>query len=85
MTDQSDLSKSSPRFLRIQDAALELATSSGQIYALLRTGELRGIQIGGRKQWRIERAELERWIATRYEHTKQNLSNLPASLDDETS
>ena len=84
MTDQSEPPKPSPRFLRIQDVALELATSNSQIHALLRTGELRGIQIGGRKQWRIERAELERWIAARYEYTKQNLSNLPESLDDET-
>jgi hypothetical protein len=38
----------SPRFLKIQDVALELATSNSQIYAVLRTGELQGIQIGGR-------------------------------------
>lgn len=82
MTDERD--RPSPRFLKIQDVALELATSSSQIYAMLRTGELRGIQIGGRKQWRIERVELERWIDDRYKYTKQNLSNLPASLDDET-
>ena len=72
------------RFLKIQDVAEIMATSSSQIYAVLRTGELRGIQIGGRKQWRIENTELERWIAERYEDTRQNLSNLPPSLDDET-
>lgn len=82
MTDERD--RPSPRFLKIQDVALELATSSSQIYAMLRTGELRGIQIGGRKQWRIERVELERWIDERYKYTKQNLANLPAALDDET-
>lgn len=81
MTDEPDRPL---RFLKIQDVAEIMATSDSQIYALLRTGELRGIQIGGRKQWRIERVELERWIADRYEYTKQNLSNLPASLDDET-
>ncbi len=81
MTDEPDRPM---RFLKIQDVAEIMATSDSQIYALLRTGELRGIQIGGRKQWRIERVELERWIADRYEYTKQNLSNLPALLDDET-
>jgi excisionase family DNA binding protein len=45
----------SPRFLTIEDVALELATSRSQIYALLRSGDLQGIQIGGRGQWRIER------------------------------
>lgn len=82
MTDQPDRS-SSPRFLKIQDVALELATSSSQIYALLRSGELSGIQIGGRKQWRIERSALEEWIAQRYEYTKKNLASLPEALDDQ--
>jgi hypothetical protein len=36
-----------PRFLTIQNVGLELATSKSQIYALLRSGELTGIQIGG--------------------------------------
>ena len=81
MPDQTP--KDSPRFLKIKDVALELATTDSQIYAVLRTGELRGIQIGGRKQWRIERTELERWINERYQQTKKNLANLPESLDGE--
>jgi excisionase family DNA binding protein len=51
----------SPRFLRLEDVAEELATSRSQIYALLRSGELKGIQIGGRSQWRIERVK---WRST---------------------
>lgn len=72
----------SPRFLKIQDVALELATSNSQIYAVLRTGELQGIQIGGRKQWRIERSKLEEWIQARYRATQQGLAALPESLED---
>ena len=49
----------------------------------LRTGELAGIQIGGRKQWRIERSKLEEWIQARYQVTKQNLAALPESLDED--
>ena len=45
---------------------LELATSKSQIYALLRSGDLKGIQIGGRGQWRIERVKLEEYIAEAY-------------------
>ena len=71
------------RFLRIQDVALELATSDAQVYALLRSGELRGIQIGGRKQWRIGRSKLEEWIEGRYRQTRQNLAGLPDSLEDD--
>ncbi|HET9649088.1 MAG TPA: helix-turn-helix domain-containing protein [Microlunatus sp.] len=74
--------KSSPRFLKIEDVALELATSNSQIYAVLRTGELQGIQIGGRKQWRIERSKLEEWIQARYRATQQGLAALPESLED---
>jgi excisionase family DNA binding protein len=75
--------KPPPRFLRIKDVALELATSEAQVYALLRSGELRGIQIGGRKQWRIERSKLEEWIEWRYRQTRQNLASLPDSLEDD--
>jgi excisionase family DNA binding protein len=67
-------SGASPRFLKIGDVASELATSESQVYALLRSGELQGIQIGGRKQWRIERAKLEEWIAGRYRQTAQQLA-----------
>jgi excisionase family DNA binding protein len=36
------------RFLTIAQAAEELNVNQNQIRALLRTGELRGIQVGGR-------------------------------------
>ena len=83
MSDHRGSAGASPRFLRIADVATELATSESQIYALLRTGELQGIQIGGRKQWRIERAKLEEWIADLYRQTQQQLADLPESLDDD--
>jgi excisionase family DNA binding protein len=57
---------SSSRFLTIPAVGLELATSKSQIYALLRSGDLKGIQIGGRGQWRIERVKLEEYIAEAY-------------------
>ncbi|WP_208009818.1 hypothetical protein [Nesterenkonia sphaerica] len=34
---------------------------------LLRNGDLEGIQIGGRGQWRIEDAKLEEYIERMYE------------------
>lgn len=37
-----------PRFLTIKDVAAELATSESQIRALLSSGDLPAIQIGGR-------------------------------------
>ena len=56
-----------PRFLTLADVAEILATSTSQVYALVRNGELRGIQIGGRGQWRVETVELEKFIARMYE------------------
>jgi excisionase family DNA binding protein len=54
------------RFLTIADVAEILATSTAQVRALLRDGELRYIQIGGRNQYRIEVAELENYIQRQY-------------------
>jgi excisionase family DNA binding protein len=54
------------RFLTVADAADVLATSQVQIMAMIRRGELRAIQIGGRGQWRVEVAELENYIADAY-------------------
>ena len=73
---------SSPRFLTIEDVALELATTKSQIYALLRSGELRGIQIGGRSQWRIERIKLEEYIQEAYRRAAEALADLPTDLTD---
>src|SRR4051794_20179250 len=41
-----------PRFLTLTDVAEVLNTSSAQVYALVRRGELKAIKIGGRGQWR---------------------------------
>lgn len=58
-----------PRFLTLADVAEILATSTAQVYALVRRGDLRAIQIGGRGQWRVETVELEAFIQRMYDHT----------------
>ena len=45
-----------PRFLTLADVAEVLNTSSAQVYALVRRGDLPAIKIGGRGQWRVEAA-----------------------------
>ena len=54
------------RFLQLTDVAEILNISSSQTYALVRSGELPAIKIGGRGQWRVETDELERFIAQKY-------------------
>ncbi|WP_322750217.1 MULTISPECIES: helix-turn-helix domain-containing protein [unclassified Frankia] len=58
------------RFLQLSDVAEILNISSSQTYALVRSGELPAIKIGGRGQWRVERTELEAYIQRAYEQTR---------------
>ncbi len=55
-----------PRFLTLADVAEVLNVTVRQVYALVRAGDLRGIQIGGRGQWRVEQVELEDYIQRQY-------------------
>ena len=54
------------RFLTLADVAEVLNTSVAQVRALVQSGELRYIQIGGRQQYRVEAVELEDYIARMY-------------------
>jgi prophage regulatory protein len=56
-----------PRFMTLTDVAEELAVSQSQMYALVKSGDLPAIQVGGRGQWRVERVKLEEYIARMYE------------------
>jgi excisionase family DNA binding protein len=47
-----------------------LNTSAAQVYALVRSGELPAIKIGGRGQWRVEKSELEKYIQRMYDETR---------------
>jgi excisionase family DNA binding protein len=63
------------RFLTIEQAAGELNVSESQIRAMLRSGELRGIQIGGRGLWRIGAQDLEDFIANAYDRTTARIAS----------
>ncbi|HSI26856.1 MAG TPA: helix-turn-helix domain-containing protein [Aeromicrobium sp.] len=55
------------RFLKLTDVAEILNVTTRQVYALVRSGDLRGIQVGGRQQWRVESVELEDYIQRQYD------------------
>lgn len=65
------------RFLTLADVAEVLNVSASQAYALVRSGTLRGIKIGGRGQWRVEESELEAFIADRYQETARFIAEHP--------
>jgi excisionase family DNA binding protein len=62
------------RFLTLADVAEILATSVAQVRALVQSGELRYIQIGGRQQYRIEAVELEDYIQRMYAKAERQRS-----------
>ncbi len=66
-----------PRFLQLTDVAEILNTSSAQVYALVRRGDLPAIKIGGRGQWRVEVTELEAYIQRAYAETKSFVDRHP--------
>ena len=76
-TDSSALG----RFLTLADTAEVLNISATQAYALVRSGELPAIKIGGSGHgvgghWRVERDVLEGYIAGKYEENRRrNLWN----------
>ncbi|WP_062213012.1 helix-turn-helix domain-containing protein [Demequina oxidasica] len=62
-----------PRFLLLTDVQEILNISSPQAYALVRSGDLPAIQVGGRGQWRVEATELESYIQRQYEAARSRI------------
>ncbi|MGY4643068.1 helix-turn-helix domain-containing protein [Cellulomonas sp. URHB0016] len=73
------------RFLTLADVTEILNISAPQAYALVRSGELPAIQIGGRGIWRVESAELERYIQRMYEQTRERASSQTDATRDHAS
>ncbi len=65
----------SPRFLTLADVADVLKVSLSQARALVRSGELKAIQVGGRNQWRVEDAQLEEYIQRMYARTQERIES----------
>lgn len=63
-----------PRFLTLTDVAETLNVSMSQARAMVRSGELPAIQVGGRGQWRVEQAVLEEFIADQYAATRRKVA-----------
>ena len=69
------------RFLQLSDVAEVLNISSSQTYALVRSGELPAIKIGGRGQWRVEASVLEEYISRLYDQTRAFVAAHPFGAD----
>ncbi|MCH9718268.1 MAG: helix-turn-helix domain-containing protein [Actinomycetia bacterium] len=62
------------RFLTLADVADVLNISADQAYALVRSGELRAIKVGGRGQWRVGETDLEDYIQRMYAQTQESIA-----------
>lgn len=56
--------------MTLADVAETLQVSAAQAYALVRSGELPAIKVGGRGQWRVEISVLEDYIQGKYAETR---------------
>ncbi|MFV0427435.1 MAG: helix-turn-helix domain-containing protein [Beutenbergiaceae bacterium] len=65
-----------PRFLSLADVCEVLQVPLPTVRALVRSGELKAIQVGGKGTWRVEDTALEAYIAHRYQVEEQRRSQL---------
>ena len=63
-----------PRFLTLPEFSEILNITLSQTRQLVKSGELQGIQIGGRNQWRVEKIKLEEYISEAYAKTQQSIA-----------
>lgn len=62
------------RFLTIEQAAEELNVKESLIRGLIKTGDLRALQVGGRGLWRVGRQDVEDYIAEAYRRTAERIA-----------
>lgn len=70
MTDEPD----QPRFLTLAQVADELNAKQSLVQGLIRMGELRAFQVGGRGMWRIGRQDVEDYIDQAYRRTAERIA-----------
>jgi len=80
-SDPSAAAANPARFLTLEQVAEELNVSRSQVYALVRDRSVVAVKIGGRGRWRVERAELERYIAGLYEAARSGPGPGPEAAD----
>ncbi|WP_411375750.1 helix-turn-helix domain-containing protein [Arthrobacter sp. MPF02] len=59
------------RFLTIEQVAEELNVKASLVRGLIKTGELRALQVGARGIWRVGRQDIEDYIADAYTRTAE--------------
>jgi excisionase family DNA binding protein len=60
-----------PRFYTLEDVATILNVRVAQVYALVRSGDLPAVKLGGRGVWRVDRNQLEAYIERMHAQTRE--------------
>jgi excisionase family DNA binding protein len=82
VTVADDAGQKRPRFLTIEQVAEELAVGAPTVRQLLKAGDLRGLQIGGRGIWRIAAKDLEEYIQQAYKMTAERIADGAFAADE---
>jgi excisionase family DNA binding protein len=69
--DETPTAITEARYLKLEDVATYLSVSVPQVYALVRSGELPAIKIGGRGVWRVDRRKLDDFLENLEERTAE--------------
>lgn len=67
--EEASASAVHPRYIKLEDVAAYLSVSSAQVYAMVRSGDLPAIKIGGRGVWRVDRNKLDDYLDRLEEET----------------
>ena len=62
------------RFLTLEQVAEELNVGLPMVRSLVKTGELRGFQVGARRAWRVGAQDLEDYISQAYAATAERIA-----------
>lgn len=74
MNSAEDAAPKPGRFLTIDQVAEALNVGLPTVRMLLKSGELRGIQIGARGLWRVGNADLDDYVAEAYRATAKKIA-----------
>lgn len=77
MARSNDRNTVEPRFVTLAEVAIYLNVSEPQVYALVRSGDLPAIKIGGRGVWRVDKHRLEAFVEHLHEETAHRVAEHP--------
>lgn len=73
------------RFLTLEQVAEELNVGVPLVRSLVKTGELRAMQVGGRRVWRVGAADVEDYIESAYQATAERIAagDIPGDAEED--